>query len=74
MVQAGIVPEDATTELLHGVLLHTDRATKGEDPLSIGEPHTICVEALSDLRANINSPTRHVRTQQPLVCSDTHEP
>jgi len=74
MVRMGIVPEDATTELLSGVLVHTDRSKLGEDPLSVGEEHTICVEALSDLRAKINSPERHVRSQQPLICSEIHEP
>ncbi len=32
MMRSGIVPEDATTELLHGVLLHTDRSHVGENP------------------------------------------
>jgi hypothetical protein len=74
MMRSGIVPEDTTTELLHGVLLHTDRSARGGDPLSIGEEHTICVETLSDLRTKINSDDRHVRSQQPLICSETHEP
>jgi hypothetical protein len=74
MVKAGIVPEDATTELLHGVLLHVDRSDGGEDPLAIGDEHAFCVEAFSDLRIQINNSDRHVRTQQPLVCSDTNSP
>lgn len=74
LVRMGIVPEDASTELLHGVLLHTDRSKLGEDPLSVGENHAICVEALSDLRTKINTADRHVRSQQPLVCGDSHEP
>jgi hypothetical protein len=32
MVKAGVVQEDATTELLHGVLLYTDRAAQGFNP------------------------------------------
>jgi hypothetical protein len=74
LVRMGIVPEDASTELLHGMLLHTDRAKLGEDPLSVGEDHTLCVEALSDLRTKINNSDRHFRSQQPLICSDIHEP
>lgn len=74
LVRMGIVPEDASTELLHGVLVHTDRSKTGEDPLTVGDDHTVCVEALSDLRSKINSPDRHVRSQQPLICSAYHEP
>jgi Uma2 family endonuclease len=74
MIKAGIVPEDGSTELLHGVLLHKDRSKLGEDPLSIGDEHTICVESLSDLRTQINSPERHVRSQQPVVCGEKHDP
>jgi Uma2 family endonuclease len=74
MVRAGLVPEDASTELLHGVLFHTDRSKLGEDPLSVGEDHSVCVEALSDLRSRINNADRHVRSQQPLICGDDEEP
>jgi hypothetical protein len=74
MVRIGIVPEDASFELLQGVLVHTDRSKLGENPFSVGENHSICVEALSDLRTRINTVDRHVRSQQPLVCSDDEEP
>ena len=74
MVQMGIVPEDASTELLDGLLVHTNRAKFGEDPLTVGDDHTKCVEQMSDLRTQINTDARHVRSQTPLVCSDTHEP
>ena len=40
----------------------------------IGRDHVKSVEKLSDLRSLINSPLRHVRSQQPLVCSETHVP
>ena len=74
LARAGRVPEDATTELLHGALVHTDRAKLGEDPLSIGDDHVYTVEAFSNLRSRINSGHCHVQSQQPLICSDTHAP
>lgn len=74
LLRAGIIPEDASTELLSGVIVAKDRAAEGEDPLTIGPAHGKCVERLSDLRTRINSPVRHVRSQQPLVCSPTHVP
>jgi Uma2 family endonuclease len=74
LVRLGFVPEDASTELLHGIFVHTDRSAAGEDPLTVGDHHTKCVEFLSNLRTSINCDSRHVRSQQPLVCSDIHEP
>ncbi len=74
LVRLGMVPEDATTELLDGFLVHTDRAKTGDDPMSIGDDHTMSAEAFSSLRSAINGSTRHVRSRQPLICTDTHEP
>lgn len=74
MVRIGIVPEDASTELLNGMIVLKDRAARGEDVMTIGNNHRLCVERLSALRKRIDSDQRHVESQQPLVCSDTHVP
>ena len=74
MLNAGVIPEDATTELLNGMIVLKDRSSLDEDPTMIGKGHRICVEKLSNLRSQINSPSRHVESQQPIVCSDTHVP
>ena len=70
----GSVPEDASTELLDGVIVHTDRAGTGEDVLRVGREHRICVERFSNLRTRINGDSLHVQLQQPLACSDNREP
>jgi len=74
LVRAGIIPEDASTELLDGLIVLKDRAARGEDPTRIGQDHRKCVERLSALRKLIDNDTRHVESQQPLVCSETHVP
>jgi hypothetical protein len=74
MVRIGIIPEDATTELLHGVIVLKDRSARDEEPTMIGQDHRKCVERLSALRKAIDDATRHVESQQPLVCSDIHQP
>lgn len=74
MVQLGIIPEDASTELLNGMVILKDRASLGQDITMVGNDHTKCVERWSNLRTKINSPIRHVRSQQPLVCTETHVP
>src|SRR5688500_6211916 len=69
LVRLGIIPEDASTELLNGLIVLKDRAARGQDPTMIGNDHTVAVERLSDLRGRINNAGRHVRSQQPLVCN-----
>ena len=70
----GLVPEDASTELLDGVIVHTDRAATGEDVLRVGREHRIGVERLSNLPTRINTDARHVQSQQPLACGEDREP
>jgi Uma2 family endonuclease len=74
MVRMGIIPEDASTELLHGMIVLKNRARRGQDPMTIGNDHRICVVRLTALNKRIDGPTRHVESQQPLVCAETHVP
>ena len=74
MVRMGIIPEDASTELLNGWVVLKDRSAREQDPTIIGQDHHKCVERLSSLRKLIDNDNRHVESQQPLVCSDTQVP
>lgn len=74
LMRQGFIPEDATTELLSGLIVLKDRSARGEEPHMIGKEHTVTVERLSDLRSLINNDRRHVESQQPLACSDIHQP
>ena len=74
LARLGIIPEDASTELLDGLIVHTDRAARGEDIFRIGKGHRIAVERLSNLRSQLNTHERHVECQQPLACSEFDEP
>jgi hypothetical protein len=74
LVRIGIIPEDANTELLSGLIVLVDRSACHQDPTMIGQVHRKCVERLSALRKTIDTAARHVETQQPLVCTETHVP
>src|SRR5687767_6943038 len=74
LMRQGLIPEDATTELLSGMIVLKDRSATGGDSHLIGKDHVVCVVQLSDLRSRINNAHRHVESQQPLVCSDIHQP
>jgi hypothetical protein len=63
LMRLGIIPEDASTELLDGLVVLKDRAAVGEDPFMIGRNHRKAVERLSDLRTRINDARRHVQSQ-----------
>jgi Uma2 family endonuclease len=74
MVEQGILPEDATIELLNGVLVYRDRFDLKGSEIVEGARHKYVVAALGDLNAVINSQNRHLRTQSTLVCSESHAP
>ncbi len=74
MVRLGIIPEDASYEVLSGLIVLKDRAARNQDPSRVGPAHRKCVERLSALRSRIDSSERHVECQQPLICTDTHVP
>jgi hypothetical protein len=74
LVRQGMIPEDASTELLDGMIVLKDRSAHDQDPTRIGPDHRKSVERLSALRKIIDSDTRHVESQQPLVCSEIHQP
>lgn len=74
LVRLGRIPEDASTELLNGMIVLTDRSARDQDPTMVGPDHRKCVENLSALRKSIDNDRRHVESQQPLVCSETHVP
>jgi Uma2 family endonuclease len=74
MVRMGVLPEDASTELLDGQITQVDRARKGEGPDMIGKQHVDVTTRLMRLAASIDCDARHVRSQQPLICSDTYAP
>ncbi len=74
LVRLGIIPEDASTELLNGAIVLKDRADRGQDITMIGNEHRKAVERISALRKRIDDARRHVESQQPLVCTETHVP
>lgn len=74
LIGAGILPEDGSYELLHGVILKKDNGTLGEDAMGHKPPHALVVTLLSVLIARINSPKRHLRIQLPVVLSDGDAP
>jgi Putative restriction endonuclease len=74
MVEQGILPEDASVELLDGSLVYRDRFDLKGGEVVAGIQHDYVVTALAQLSRIIDNDRRHVRTQTTLVCSESHAP
>ena len=74
MIEAGILPEDSTVELLHGILVRKDRSVVGEDPMGHSPLHRKAVRLLTKLAARIDSERRHLQIQLPISVPPDHEP
>lgn len=74
MLEMGVIPEDAGTELLRGVIVYKDRADQGDAPHVIGTNHRRVVTLLTALAVRINSDRQHVQIQNPVICSDLDAP
>lgn len=74
MIQQGLVREGTGTELLNGIIVHTDRSSVGGDSTIHSPGHRKSVRLLTALVARIDTPTRHVQIQLPIVCSNNQMP
>src|SRR5262245_55437495 len=67
MIDEGILPEDTSVELLHGILVRKDRGDAGGDPMTVGEAHAYVVRQLALLVLRLDLATTHIQNQQPIV-------
>ena len=74
MLEQGIIPEDASTELLNGIIVHKDRSDSGGDPMGHGPRHRLIVRLLTRLVSRIDSSDRHLQIQLPIRLSLISEP
>src|SRR4051794_669853 len=74
MIEQQIVPEDATIELLRGILVRKDRSVIGEDPMGHSSLHVMIVALLTRLVTKINSATGYLQIQLPIDCPPDSQP
>jgi Uma2 family endonuclease len=74
MIRDGIVPEDSTIELLHGILVRKDRSVLGENPTRHSPLHAAVVALLTELTAKIDAANKHLQIQLPISIAPDHEP
>ncbi|HUB26364.1 MAG TPA: Uma2 family endonuclease [Tepidisphaeraceae bacterium] len=74
MIHQGIIPEDATTELLGGLIVLKDRSDLGGDPLMHGLKHSTAVRLLTQLAGKLAGKDCHAQIQLPVVCGEDELP
>ena len=75
MVQVGILPEDASVELLDGVLVRRECGAANGDPYVEGDDHNFAVAALAAFAPLVAAAADcHLRTQSLLVLTDSYSP
>jgi Uma2 family endonuclease len=74
LLETGVIPEDATTELLHGVIVRKDRSDSGDDPTVHGKKHRKSIVRLTKLERRIDGPGQHIQIQLPVICAEDEGP
>ncbi len=66
LIDGGYLPEDASIELLDGMLVPKDRGDAKGDPMTIGDEHWYVVNRLADLAVRLDRRRLMIQTQQPV--------
>lgn len=76
MLDVGILAEGAPLELIDGALVYKDRSDAGGDLMSVGTHHSLVVQLLGELDAELRPRGCSLRTQSPVRISpyDAPEP
>lgn len=73
-IDTGLLPDDTSLELLDGFIVRKDRATAGEDPVTIGDRHRIAVLRLAQTAPSFEPIGCFLQTQQPIALPPASEP
>jgi Uma2 family endonuclease len=73
-ISSGLLPEDFSLELIDGFVVRKDRATAGEDPMTIGDRHRIAVLRLARYAPQFEPLGGFLQTQQPVSLPPLNEP
>ncbi len=73
-IAAALLPEDASVELIDGFIVHKDRASAGENPMTIGDRHRVAVLRLAQLAPSFEPLNCFLQTQQPISLPPLNEP
>jgi Uma2 family endonuclease len=73
-IETGVLPDDPAVELIDGFIVRKDRATIGEDPMTIGDRHRTAVLRLAQLAPAFEALRCFLQTQQPVSLPPLNEP
>lgn len=73
-IASGLLAEDASLELIDGFIVRKDRATAGDDPMTVGDRHRVTVLRLARLAPAFEPLGSFLQTQQPITLPPLNEP
>ena len=74
LIEQGMMPENSTTELIGGQIVHKDRSHVGEDPMSVGVLHAWVIARLGKFDADLAGTAASMRCQLPVALPPDGEP
>jgi Uma2 family endonuclease len=74
MIEQGILDEGQPAELLDGYLTFKIRSAAGEDPMTVGLRHAVCVKKIARLARRLEPLGFDMQTQQPVTLPPFDEP
>lgn len=74
MLEAGVLREPERLELLNGLLVYKHPNPSGDQYVGHSTEHLVAVRLLTALTKRIDTPTRHLQIQLPIVIPDYDEP
>ncbi len=73
-IDARLLPENPSVELIDGLIVQKDRAKAGEDPRTIGDRHRVAVLRLAQAAPAFERFGCFLQTQQPISLPPVSEP
>jgi Uma2 family endonuclease len=73
-LRSGLLEDDTSLELIGGFIVRKNRATSGEDPMTIGDRHRVAVVRLAQTAPSFGERACFLQTQQPVSLPPLNEP
>lgn len=73
-LRSGLLEDNTSLELIGGFIVQKNRASSGEDPMTIGDRHRVAVVRLAQSASSFEERGCFLQTQQPVSLPPLNEP
>ena len=74
LIASHLLGDDPTSELIEGVIVRKDRSAAGENPMTVGDRHRLCLQRLMRLGPQFDGHGCYLQLQQPVTLPPNDEP